>query len=103
MEKTKICVACFKSIPDGARICPLCGTEQPGPGNRAAQDKLRSQVSRLRYVYIALLAALVVFMGSILYKYHGKESAQESCNAAQKYGIANMQDCLKEMKAAGTN
>jgi hypothetical protein len=100
VEKTKkICVACFKSIPAGATTCPLCETEQPGPGQEKYAQRRIQRVQRLRWIYGCVIVAVVAFLAVQLWDNRGKKvSPEQQCATAKSYGFGGtMQDCIAQM------
>lgn len=58
----KKCTKCHKNIPSDAKVCPYCGTPQPG-----YQPMKRTPKRKNAYLYYILIAALVFFPMGISY------------------------------------
>jgi hypothetical protein len=99
VEKTKICVSCFKPMPGAAKICPRCGTEQPGPGQEKAMARRIARVRTLRLVYGVIIVSVSVFLAVQLWENRGKKvTPEEQCKTAKSYGFSGtLEDCIKQM------
>ena len=58
----KKCTKCHKNIPSDAKVCPYCGTPQPG-----YQPMKRTPKRKNAFLYYILIAALVFFPMGISY------------------------------------
>ena len=59
----KKCTKCHKNIPSDAKVCPYCGTPQPG-----YQPMKRTPKRKNAFLYYILIAVLTFLLPTISFK-----------------------------------